>query len=272
MWDTLPRGSTGRGRQVAVVRSGDPGGIRVLRGGEPRGGMVGAATGVRQDLRQGDVHRGAEPDRPGTARRGAVVADRRGHARVDRLAGDRRHLGSHRGGRHQEADGQTARVRLQGRSLSGVGDLGDPDPDRILRRGRRHRLDDREADGPAVRALAGRAGGPGCDRLRRQADRHRAEREVRQTPDRRRQVGGDRQGLPDLRQGRLRRQGARGRTGRRTVLVRRLDPRPQEVGGLDVALETVRRQPYGQVLLLLIAAGIACYGLFTFARARHLSR
>lgn len=47
---------------------------------------------------------------------------------------------------------------------------------------------------------------------------------------------------------------------------------PKKSGGLDVALETVRRQPYGQVLLLLIAAGIACYGLFTFARARHLSR
>jgi hypothetical protein len=31
-------------------------------------------------------------------------------------------------------------------------------------------------------------------------------------------------------------------------------------------------QPFGPVLLLVIAAGIGCYGLFCFARARHLSR
>jgi Domain of Unknown Function (DUF1206) len=46
----------------------------------------------------------------------------------------------------------------------------------------------------------------------------------------------------------------------------------QESGGLDQALQTVLEQPFGQVLLLAIAAGIACYGLFCFARARHLSR
>jgi hypothetical protein len=43
-------------------------------------------------------------------------------------------------------------------------------------------------------------------------------------------------------------------------------------GGLDQALHTVLRQPFGPVLLILIAAGIACYGLFCFARARHLSK
>jgi Domain of Unknown Function (DUF1206) len=43
-------------------------------------------------------------------------------------------------------------------------------------------------------------------------------------------------------------------------------------GGLDNALHTVLQQPFGPVLLILIAAGIACYGLFCFARARHLSR
>ncbi|MGZ4457203.1 MAG: DUF1206 domain-containing protein, partial [Nocardioides sp.] len=31
-------------------------------------------------------------------------------------------------------------------------------------------------------------------------------------------------------------------------------------------------QPFGPFLLGLIAVGIACYGLFCFARARHLSR
>lgn len=43
-------------------------------------------------------------------------------------------------------------------------------------------------------------------------------------------------------------------------------------GGLDQALQTVLEQPFGQVLLAAIALGIACYGLFCFARARHLSR
>lgn len=43
-------------------------------------------------------------------------------------------------------------------------------------------------------------------------------------------------------------------------------------GGLDQALQTVLEQPFGPVLLTAIAVGIAAYGLFCFARARHLSR
>jgi hypothetical protein len=43
-------------------------------------------------------------------------------------------------------------------------------------------------------------------------------------------------------------------------------------GGLDEALQKVLEQPFGQVLLIAIGAGIACYGLFCFARARHLDR
>jgi hypothetical protein len=43
-------------------------------------------------------------------------------------------------------------------------------------------------------------------------------------------------------------------------------------GGLDQALQTVLEQPFGQVLLTAIAIGIAAYGVFCFARARHLSR
>lgn len=43
-------------------------------------------------------------------------------------------------------------------------------------------------------------------------------------------------------------------------------------GGLDQALHEVLEQPFGPVLLGLIAIGIGCYGLFAFARARHLSR
>jgi hypothetical protein len=43
-------------------------------------------------------------------------------------------------------------------------------------------------------------------------------------------------------------------------------------GGLDQALYEVLDQPFGPILLGLIAVGIGCYGLFCFARARHLSR
>ena len=43
-------------------------------------------------------------------------------------------------------------------------------------------------------------------------------------------------------------------------------------GGLDQALQTVLEQPFGQVLLIAMGLGIASYGLFCFARARHLSR
>lgn len=41
-------------------------------------------------------------------------------------------------------------------------------------------------------------------------------------------------------------------------------------GGMDQALQKVVQQPYGPVLLAVIAAGLAAYGLFCFARARHL--
>lgn len=47
---------------------------------------------------------------------------------------------------------------------------------------------------------------------------------------------------------------------------------PKKSGGLDQALHKVLQQPFGQFLLIAIGVGIACYGLFCFARARHLSR
>ena len=46
----------------------------------------------------------------------------------------------------------------------------------------------------------------------------------------------------------------------------------KEAGGLDDALQTVREQPFGPVLLCVVAVGIGCYGLYAFARARHLDR
>jgi hypothetical protein len=47
---------------------------------------------------------------------------------------------------------------------------------------------------------------------------------------------------------------------------------PQKSGGLDQALQTVLEQPFGPALLTAIAIGIAAYGVFCFARAKHLSR
>lgn len=44
---------------------------------------------------------------------------------------------------------------------------------------------------------------------------------------------------------------------------------PKKSGGLDQALHKVLQQPFGPVLLIAIALGIAAYGLFCFARARH---
>lgn len=39
--------------------------------------------------------------------------------------------------------------------------------------------------------------------------------------------------------------------------------------GLDAALQTLRDQPFGQVLLALVALGFVCFGLFCFVWARH---
>ena len=46
---------------------------------------------------------------------------------------------------------------------------------------------------------------------------------------------------------------------------------PKKSGGLDQALHKVLQQPFGPVLLIVIALGLACYGLFCFARARHFN-
>ena len=43
-------------------------------------------------------------------------------------------------------------------------------------------------------------------------------------------------------------------------------------GGLDQALFKILDQPFGPVLLTVVGVGLACFGLFTFAQARHLSR
>ncbi len=47
---------------------------------------------------------------------------------------------------------------------------------------------------------------------------------------------------------------------------------PKKSGGLDQALHKVLQQPFGTPILIAIGLGIACYGLFCFAWARHLDR
>ena len=47
---------------------------------------------------------------------------------------------------------------------------------------------------------------------------------------------------------------------------------PHRSGGLDQAVHDLVHWPAGGPILIVIAAGIACYGLFCFARSRHLHR
>ena len=47
---------------------------------------------------------------------------------------------------------------------------------------------------------------------------------------------------------------------------------PDKSAGLDQALHKLLQQPFGSPVLVLVALGFACYGLFAFAWARHLDR
>ena len=47
---------------------------------------------------------------------------------------------------------------------------------------------------------------------------------------------------------------------------------PKKSGSTDKALHKVLEQPFGPWLLIALSLGIACYGLFQVARARHLSK
>ncbi len=46
----------------------------------------------------------------------------------------------------------------------------------------------------------------------------------------------------------------------------------KESGGLDQALKAVLEQPFGRPLLIGVALGLGCYGLYCFLWARHLDR
>lgn len=46
---------------------------------------------------------------------------------------------------------------------------------------------------------------------------------------------------------------------------------PGKSRGLDIALKTLAQQPYGIVLLILVAAGFAAFGIYCFAQSRYRS-
>jgi hypothetical protein len=47
---------------------------------------------------------------------------------------------------------------------------------------------------------------------------------------------------------------------------------PNKSRGLDGAIRTIAQEPYGKALLVVVAAGIACFAVFCFARARYQKR
>lgn len=47
---------------------------------------------------------------------------------------------------------------------------------------------------------------------------------------------------------------------------------PEKAGGMDDALRTLREQPFGPYLLTVMAAGIACFGLYCFVWSKHAKR
>ena len=52
------------------------------------------------------------------------------------------------------------------------------------------------------------------------------------------------------------------------IIVAAIQHDPQKATGLDTALATLADQPYGTVLLFVIAAGLACYAAYCFLDAR----
>ncbi|BBY43258.1 DUF1206 domain-containing protein [Mycolicibacterium celeriflavum] len=53
------------------------------------------------------------------------------------------------------------------------------------------------------------------------------------------------------------------------VIVATLQADPAKAGGLDAAVKTLGQAPFGRILLVLAAVGIAAFGAYNFVRARH---
>lgn len=52
-------------------------------------------------------------------------------------------------------------------------------------------------------------------------------------------------------------------------LVAAVQKQSEEASGLDGALKSLREQPFGPYLLMLVALGLVAFGVYCFARARH---
>jgi hypothetical protein len=53
------------------------------------------------------------------------------------------------------------------------------------------------------------------------------------------------------------------------VIVATLQADPSKATGLDAAVKTLGQAPFGKVLLILAAIGIAAFGAYSFVRSRH---
>jgi hypothetical protein len=51
-----------------------------------------------------------------------------------------------------------------------------------------------------------------------------------------------------------------------------IDYNPEKAGGLDTALRTIKDQPFGSILLTVLALGIAAFGIYAFVWSRNAKR
>ena len=124
----------------------------------------------------------------------------------------------------------------------------------------------------ACRPMACRGRGAGAHRLRHLARPEGPQEDVPQA-DRHLEglaVGAE-AGHP-ARPDRLPRQGRRPRRRRRAADLGGDHVRPLEGQGLDGAMHAILDLPFGEILLTLVALGIAAFGAFLFVRARYPER
>ena len=53
------------------------------------------------------------------------------------------------------------------------------------------------------------------------------------------------------------------------LIVAAVQDNPHEAKGLDTALQELLRQPFGPILLAIVALGLIAYGVYSFVEARY---
>ena len=53
------------------------------------------------------------------------------------------------------------------------------------------------------------------------------------------------------------------------VIVASLQADPSKAAGLDAAVKTLGQAPFGKILLILAALGLAAFGAYSFVRSRY---